>query len=240
MSHIYKTTNLINGKIYVGKSLRNEDSYLGSGLQISGAISKYGKENFKKEILEECSEDVLNEREIYWIDFLNARDNRIGYNISIGGTGGNHYWTTLGEEEKIEHNKKISQSKTGATINYTDAQRTNVKAGLKRLWDEKKNDKEWLKSRANPKKYVLVNKEEFIEIENLTEYCKIHNLDKTYLCSIATGKKIYSNRGYYCFYAIDKETALTKIQELEELQRLRKEQHKENCRKRYGNSNINN
>jgi hypothetical protein len=43
---IYKTTNIINGKYYVGKDINNSESYLGSGVLLKRAIKKYGKENF--------------------------------------------------------------------------------------------------------------------------------------------------------------------------------------------------
>ena len=69
MGYIYKTTNLINGKIYVGKSLYLPDGYLGSGLRLSGAIKKYGKNNFRREILEEWSRQNPN------VVLLNCCDN---------------------------------------------------------------------------------------------------------------------------------------------------------------------
>lgn len=52
---IYITTNLINGKQYIGKDARNNPKYLGSGTYLIKSIKKYGKENFKKEIIEHCS-----------------------------------------------------------------------------------------------------------------------------------------------------------------------------------------
>ena len=47
---IYKTTCLINGKVYIGQNKRNTPSYLGSGVALLESINKYEKENFKKEI----------------------------------------------------------------------------------------------------------------------------------------------------------------------------------------------
>lgn len=67
--YIYKTTNLINNKIYIGQKKSNEflnEKYLGSGKILRQAIDKEGKQNFKVELLEECeSAQELNEREIF-------------------------------------------------------------------------------------------------------------------------------------------------------------------------------
>ena len=49
---IYKTTNLLNGKFYIGKDEKNNPEYLGSGKILKQSISKHGVEQFKKEILE--------------------------------------------------------------------------------------------------------------------------------------------------------------------------------------------
>lgn len=100
---IYKTTNLINGKIYVGKDAKNNPNYLGSGNLIKLAIIKYGKENFKKEILEICVDDnELSEKEIYWINKLDSINLLIGYNLSEGGIGG-----CLGCKRSDESKEKI-------------------------------------------------------------------------------------------------------------------------------------
>ena len=106
---IYKTINLINKKFYIGKDSKNNPRYLGSGIILNRAISKYGKENFIKEILEECSTLIeLSEREIYWIKELNATDTKIGYNIAVGGHGGDT-WTNQLESKKDEIRKKSSE-----------------------------------------------------------------------------------------------------------------------------------
>ena len=84
---IYKTTNLISGKFYIGKDKYNNENYIGSGKILKNAIYKYGKENFTKEIIEFCNNyEELNEKEIFWIDFTSATEN--GYNIATGGDGG--------------------------------------------------------------------------------------------------------------------------------------------------------
>lgn len=79
---IYKTTNLINGKIYIGQYSGKRKSYLGSGIILKQAVKKYGKENFKRDTLEVCcSRKQLNDREIYWINFFKSTIPNIGYNI---------------------------------------------------------------------------------------------------------------------------------------------------------------
>jgi len=86
---IYKTTNLVNGKIYIGQDKYNNPRYLGSGKILHLAFKKYSVENFIKEIIEECeSKEHLDERERYWINFYKSTDRNIGYNIALGGNGG--------------------------------------------------------------------------------------------------------------------------------------------------------
>lgn len=79
---VYKTTNIVTNIIYVGADRKNNPNYLGSGTLLLRAIKKYGRENFKKEVLEICdNEEVLFDREVFWIKELNATDRSIGYNI---------------------------------------------------------------------------------------------------------------------------------------------------------------
>ncbi len=88
---IYKITNKLNNKFYVGKhkTANKDDGYLGSGILIDRAIKKHGRENFVKEILVECSSlEEMNQKEIDIVDaeFV-ARDDT--YNVVVGGNGGN-------------------------------------------------------------------------------------------------------------------------------------------------------
>lgn len=87
---VYKTTNLLNGKIYIGKHQTNnpDDDYLGSGDAFLAAKEKYGKENFKKEVLfvfDTEAEMNAKEAELVTEEFVNRNDN---YNLCPGGKGG--------------------------------------------------------------------------------------------------------------------------------------------------------
>lgn len=87
---IYKTTNIINGKFYIGKHQTEDlkDGYIGSGKLLQRAIKKYGIENFHKEILYVCkSEKHMNTLE----KILVVPDVEINYNLCDGGKGGFGY-----------------------------------------------------------------------------------------------------------------------------------------------------
>ena len=92
---IYKITNKINGKIYVGKTTTSLKQRMAShrcaDTVIGNAICKYGWKNFNVEVLEECdTPEQLNEREIFWIAALNCKTPN-GYNRSDGGDGPTGY-----------------------------------------------------------------------------------------------------------------------------------------------------
>jgi group I intron endonuclease len=112
---IYKTINLINGKIYIGQDLKNSPKYLGSGRKLLNAVKKYGKENFKKEILEYChSQEELDLKEKMWINKLNSRDRKIGYNIAEGGQEGSGWFSGCHHSEECK--KKMSIQRKGKLV----------------------------------------------------------------------------------------------------------------------------
>lgn len=105
---IYKITNLINNKIYIGQDSHNNPKYYGSGKILKQAIQKYGKESFVKEILEHCDTiEQLNEREIFWIKELNSQIPN-GYNIAEGGQGGDTF-TINPNKEEIRNKNRLHQ-----------------------------------------------------------------------------------------------------------------------------------
>lgn len=112
--YIYKITNLINGKIYIGQTTLDPIQRFNKHWNeancknrpnnyFHNALLKYGKENFKIEILDTASSlEELNQKEREWIEKLNATDKEIGYNLQEGGQSG---------KRGIETSKKISAKK---------------------------------------------------------------------------------------------------------------------------------
>lgn len=97
MIGIYKYTNKINGKVYIGQSLNLEERHKnhirtsrskgsnGYNYLIHKAFRKYGIDCFDYEIIEECKKEKLNEREMYWIKHYRSYVKENGYNMTIGG-----------------------------------------------------------------------------------------------------------------------------------------------------------
>lgn len=104
---VYRIVNMINGKCYVGKTTQSLECRIerhldGKGSQlVSQAINKYGRDNFRSEILEELlTIEELNLREMFWIKHYDSVSPN-GYNLTVGGDGGDT-WTLLPIERRLE------------------------------------------------------------------------------------------------------------------------------------------
>ena len=107
---IYRTTNKINGNIYIGKhkTANPNDTYMGSGKALKLAVKKYGTENFEKEVLFQFdNEQEMNdkERELVNEEFCSRHDT---YNLCVGGRGDFSYINQKGLNYTIEKNKRIT------------------------------------------------------------------------------------------------------------------------------------
>lgn len=115
--YVYITTNLVNGKQYIGRC-KSEiflgTKYLGSGLALKEAIQKYGTENFKVEILDTAeSDNELNEKEEYYIDYYDAVKSSQYYNLRRGGSRGPGGPMFKSHKHSLETRKKMSEQRQG-------------------------------------------------------------------------------------------------------------------------------
>lgn len=114
--YIYKTTNLLNGKIYIGRKISNKfrPRYKGSGTILNLAFKKHGWDNFKVEFLIPCfSYEELCDEERFLIAYFNARDRNVGYNRAEGGEGGIGGPMFRGHRHSEETKLKMSRSQSG-------------------------------------------------------------------------------------------------------------------------------
>jgi hypothetical protein len=133
---IYKTTNLLSGRYYIGMHSTDDldDGYLGSGTRLRRAINKHGKQNFKREILEFCKtrkelksreEDIVNLNEIAKVDCMN---------LKVGGYGG-----FSNDEHRIKSQKAGAKAIHKRLANDKDFKatfKTKVSDGLKKAYKD--------------------------------------------------------------------------------------------------------
>ena len=111
---IYKITNNVNGKSYIGQTIQNvkerfyqhcatKCSKAVSNMAIHRAIKKYGKSNFTVEVIEEIDSTNLNDRERYWIRYYDSYNN--GYNSTEGGQDGIKLFKNLDTESIVREYK---------------------------------------------------------------------------------------------------------------------------------------
>lgn len=115
---IYKVTNIKNGKVYIGQTIRTlkkkKDEHIryassGSPIYFCRAIRKYGIDSFIWEVIDKAKDDnELNIKEIYWINKFNSIKTKYGYNLSEGGG--------LSSTKNKRVAKKISLAKIGHIV----------------------------------------------------------------------------------------------------------------------------
>lgn len=209
---IYKTTNLINGKFYVGQDSKNNPEYIGSGTLLKRAIEKHGISNFIKETLEVCStQEELNEREKYWIKETKAQE--LGYNIAEGGQGGN----TMCEENR----ERIVNGFKGKTHTLES--------------NEKRRKTREKRKQENPDVYKM--SEEQKQILSKTHKGKVHPEEWRQRQSEVMRDHYYSENSFYSKEWIENQKSENKIGEknpmwgrkaTEETRKKQSEAHKKN------------
>lgn len=242
---IYKITSPSNC-IYIGQSLNIMSRWRGyknhgasKQFRLNNSFKKYGYENHTFEILEECSKELLNEQEKYWIKFYNTFDTKHGMNLQEGGsTGkvseetkrkisnsllGNQY--TKGHKLSEEHRKKLSEKRRGKPLSEKARKcllgNQRVK-GYKHTEETRKRLSEYLKGnqRTKGKKLSDEHKKKISKSskgrpisEKLRKILEIKNKGNTY----GLGNKSWSGKSH------SEETKLKISNSLRETFRLKKE-----------------
>ena len=191
---IYLITNTINNKVYVGQTIQNlKDrwyrhcqkkclSNYEANMAIKRAIFKYGKDNFKVEVLEECPQEKLNEREIYYIAFFHSYED--GYNCTKGGQLG-------GKPLKI------------AKAEYPDIiDLYNLGCSLREIAREYNVDKDTIKHvlernnipihKVRSYKFSSEDRQKIlqdVEVYGRKETCKRWGISSSYLSQLCTGSR---------------------------------------------------
>lgn len=188
-SGIYKITNLINNKVYVGKSVyldirwgqhisdlrRNKHK----NIHIQNAFNKYGEISFKFEIIEVINEELLSEKEVFWIKELKSFKQEFGYNKTLGGEG---------QKGTEETRNKISKSKMGKKM--SEEARRNMSKGK----TGKKQSKETIQKRVatmmkngyNTKPVTCI--EDGLTFESIKAASKYYNMPKHIITNFLSGK----------------------------------------------------
>lgn len=151
---IYLTTNLVNGKQYIGKDRNNNPYYLGGGVLLKEDIKVFGKSNFKKETLEVCSSiEELKQKEVYWLEHFNAAGNNNFYNLTNKSGGSDNGPTKT--KAYLDRGKSISKSRTGNTYPLaSEAQKGLKKPKVSKALKNKPKTKEHKQNLSKTKKGI--------------------------------------------------------------------------------------
>ena len=175
---IYKITNKINGKVYIGQTINTLNRRWKQHCQttqcycrlLHNAIAKYGKENFTVEQIDvACDRDELDQKEIYWIKHYDSMNPKKGYNL-LGGGNKNHivseetrrkisdaqkgekHWC-YGKHQSDEFKQKLSEINKGKRLSEeTKLKMSESRKGEKAYWFGKQFSEEHRKKLSEVRK----------------------------------------------------------------------------------------
>lgn len=151
MGYIYKITNTLNDKVYIGQTIKtvqkrftqhknNSNKEYFSQIVLYKAFNKYGIENFICEEIEEVPNDKLDEREKYWIEYYDSYFN--GYNSTLGGRATQLYnWDTDDIIEKYMILKSARAVAKEIGCNHSTIDRILNENGVKRFTPSQQQSK---------------------------------------------------------------------------------------------------
>lgn len=134
---VYRTVCLINGKEYIGchKTEDIDDGYLGSGKYLKRAIEKYGRESFRREVIQYCDteEEMFSlERELVNEDYISETNT---YNLRVGGSGGGGF--SVEQQRENARKSNIAQRKMSERDpNWDSDRRKKISEAVKERWEK--------------------------------------------------------------------------------------------------------
>ena len=189
LGKIYLISNDVNNKLYVGQTLQTlnkrfnghccySKSDRSSNMYIKRAIHKYGRDKFHIKLIEECSINLLNEREKYWINYYDSYNT--GYNLTLGGQSSNYFSLHRLEDtvdiEKFEQYILEFKPLVGEVSSHFGISKCSVYNFIKRL-----NNPNLILNSYNPRKAKSINDIDSKELKKLyLEGWSIQDLVKKY------------------------------------------------------------
>lgn len=216
MGYIYKITNDINNKVYIGKTTASIEERWRWHLcahnvktrrtrsKLYDAMKKYGKDKFHIEAIEECSNKDLDARECYWIEKYDTLRN--GYNLTLGGGGFN----VIHDDEIMQILELWKQGHTQKEINEITGR--YVKA-IKRILYDNGVTREEIRERQSAISRALYCKPVYVydmdgnyiaEYSSASEASKALGVHQTTIGHIVNGRDAYSNGYVFRYFKADK------------------------------------
>jgi group I intron endonuclease len=200
---IYKATNIINNKCYIGQTIQafniRKMNHKAQSKRSNGyfqrAINKYGWDNFIWEVVCECeSRDNLNEMEKYYINFYDSFNN--GYNLT---TGGDSY--IMSDETKQNISKNYAMSSKLPEVRYKISK---TLMGHEVRLDSRKRISKSLHTKERKEGYIIYHPNGDIEItECIYTFCGRYQLNTTLMDRVAKGTQSH-HKGFICDYINNK------------------------------------
>ena len=198
---IYKITNLINNKIYIGQTndyerrVREHKNKMYGNVQkpLYKAIDEYGIENFTFEIIENYCEDY-NEKEHYWIKYYNSDEKDRGYNIDLTSIEHGDIISLSNEEleaiyKNLEENK-LSIAEIANKFNFKSEQSIRkINKGINYYDSAKSYPIRKLRNELAYDRAILIIKDLKETLENFDSLAKKYNCSVTCISNINTGDR---------------------------------------------------
>lgn len=202
---IYKVTNEINGKIYIGQTCRTlsermEEHKRHNKTAVDLAIQKYGIENFRVEQIDSASSiEELNEKEIYWIEYYNCLIPN-GYNMCNGGSNTNGYHHREDSKKKMSVKKSMMYVGEGNPFyNKKHSEKSKMRMSEKRKGLAHLTDEQIMNLRKSHYTVNVRNIETGMIFSSIKEAATYYGLKETHITRVCKGKRKTTGGYHWCY-----------------------------------------